>query len=783
MPSFLPDANFATKVTGSGTLTASQINELANEPRDLTTTVAARGAPLPMLYGQRDVPGLLFATGLYPSTTNRVFGFIWCLGECQSIEAVYINDALVTNAGGGDAFAITNYLGTPSQGVDPTLAASVAAYADTMRVPVPGGGYLGICYSVIRIPTGKISGFPRVRAVIKGRKVYDPRTLTTAYSDNPALCVADLISNPVFGLGRTVTGVEECADWDDSLLGGVEGAYRARIALYIASGRPADEYVDLMCEYAECFRINEGESVKLIPDAPVDLDVMPIVGPAQIIKDTLQLEAESSADTPTAMEIQYTVTPSDPTQPWGMEPVSVSLSGVDEGEVQRIPTSVSMEGITRSIEASNKALARLMRMQKRITATWTTQDKGVVYQRGDVVRIQHAPRGITDLPVRIMDVNLIGPGRHQVTAKRYDASHYPADFVPPDDDGVVPVGAIGMLIGTTVPDGWELFSEANDKYIVGAGGTYAVGASGTSTAGPWAGFVTGGSHTAATDMAVAKAGGGPVSGRITKNDSQLGSHSHTWSLASVNEDLLRRENVLVIKTGSAGLRIPSTVRVFGLDNTLTEATKNLSFVNRLLMAKSASANAGVSVASASSAMMGSGNDYHIHLQATNTPLETFGGVGTPARANSEAGGSHTHTLSLTPTFNVKRKQLCCFESVTDYAVRPGMIVMWKDSLDTIPDDYVLCDGSTNGTPNMTDGRYVEFGADTSAVPAGDNTMTLAGTSSTVGHSHDGGALTYPGNANGQGHAYTDSHSHAVSTSVTYAPKYHALAFIMYAPAG
>jgi hypothetical protein len=228
------------------------------------------------------------------------------------------------------------------------------------------------------------------------------------------------------------------------------------------------------------------------------------------------------------------------------------------------------------------------------------------------------------------------------------------------------------------------------------------------------------------------------------------------------------------------LRIPSTVRVFGLDNTLTEATKNLSFVNRLLMPKTASANAGVSVGSAVAASMTSGNDYHIHLQGTNTPLATFGGVGERARGNGEAGGVHTHTLSLTPTFNVKRKQLCCFEGVTDYAVRPGLIFVWPGSIGSLPTDFVLCNGS-NDTPDMRD-RFVEFAADTSAAAAGNNTMALSGESSKVGHSHDGGSLDYPGDVGGQGHGYTELHSHSVSATVTYVPKYYALAFIMYRPA-
>lgn len=770
MTTFLPDANFT--VTGSGTLTTSEINEQANTPRDLTATVTAHGASLPLLYGRRDIPGLIFALGY--NGTDLVLGVLWCIGEIDAIENIYINDAVVPAS---PNVIVTNYLGTPTQTVDTTLQGAIAGYNDSMRVQVPGGSYIGIAYSVFRIKTGVLTAFPKFRAVCRGRKVYDPRTLTTAYSDNTALALNDLITNTVFGLGRTCLGTTEVANWDDSLLGGVAGAYRSRIALYIASSRPAEEYVDLLCEYAECYKVFEGSAIRLIPDQPVDTSLVPTVPPSEIMKSTLRLEAQSSTDTPTEIEFQYTLEPTVATQPWSLTPVVTQLAGVAAGEIQRIPTSISMEGVTRSIEAGVKSLARLNRLQNRMTVSWETTDRGVVNQRGDVVRVLHNERGV-DIYCRIMDVSMTSPGRYSVTAERYDANFYPSDLVLPADEGIVPVGAIGMLIGTTVPSGWALFNDANDKYIVGAGGTYAVGANAASTAGPWSGTMTGGGHAATLDMNTARPGGG-VSGRITQDNNSLGSHSHSWSISSVTEAILRRENILVIKTGSPGLTIPSSVRIFGLDNTATEATKNISFNGRLLMPKTASANAGGSIPT-SSATVGSGNNTHIHLTSALTQIDAFGGVGSvEPRVNTDGGGVHTHTLNLQPAFNVKRKQLCCFDSAIDYVVRPGMIFMWSGSLGSLPTDYALCNGA-NGTPDMRD-YFVEFAGTTSAAATGNNTMTLTGTSNTVGHSHDGGPLSMVGDSGGQGHAETHYHSHTVSSSHTYVPKYYALGFIMYVP--
>ena len=771
MAQFLPNANF---ISGSGSLSSSDLNKIANDPRDLTATVAAQGALVPLLYGKRDVPGLVFAQGKIG--TDLVIAYMWCAGEIQAIDAIYINDAAVP---GG--VTVTNYLGTSTQTVDATLASAIAGYNDRVRVSLPGGTFLGIAYSVFRIPVGQLTSFPRVRAVIRGRKLYDPRTLTTAYSDNPALALYDLITNPFYGLGRTCLGAPEAANWCDSLLGGVAGAYRARIGLYISTGRPAEEYIDLLCEYAECFQVYEGQSVRLIPDQPVDLDLVPVVDSSKMLKDSLSIQAESSSDTPTEVEFQYTDEPSIASQPWSLVPTVVQLPGVPEGDIQRIPTSVTMEGVTREIEAVNKALSRLYRMQNRLTVSWTTTDAGVVQQKGDVVKVQNALRGV-DLPVRIMGVNLVSPGRYSVSSKLYDISHYPSDLVLPEDTGIVPIGAIGMLIGTVVPDGWELFNAANDKFIIGAGGTYAVGATAASTSGPWTGSVSGGAHNKSNDFPSPAAGPSSVPAYYNpaSDTGTVGNHTHTWSVPSVNENILRRENVLVRKITSDGLLIPSTVRVFGLSNIITPATKNTSFNGRLLMPKTISANAGVSTQAGTNITTGSGNDSHQHYSSFLSTANTFGGVGSvQARNHNSAGGVHTHSASVVPTFNPKRKKLCCFEAAIDYEVVPGMIWLWSGSIGALPTDYVLCDG-TNGTPDMRD-YFVEF-SDTSGTASGNNTMNLNATTDNNGHSHYGAVLTSVSITNAYGHAYTQSHNHTISASSSYVPKYYALAFIMYVPA-
>jgi len=52
-------------------------------------------------------------------------------------------------------------------------------------------------------------GLPEVTALIKGKKVYDPRTTTTAWSDNPALIVRDFLTDTTYGMGESSDNIDD----------------------------------------------------------------------------------------------------------------------------------------------------------------------------------------------------------------------------------------------------------------------------------------------------------------------------------------------------------------------------------------------------------------------------------------------------------------------------------------------------------------------------------------------------------------------------------------------
>lgn len=56
------------------------------------------------------------------------------------------------------------------------------------------------------------NGVPNISFVVEGKKVYDPRTTLTAYSNNPALCLADYLCDARYGLGADyATEIDETA--------------------------------------------------------------------------------------------------------------------------------------------------------------------------------------------------------------------------------------------------------------------------------------------------------------------------------------------------------------------------------------------------------------------------------------------------------------------------------------------------------------------------------------------------------------------------------------------
>jgi hypothetical protein len=165
-----------------------------------------------IVYGEARVGGVRVydaSTGGNNEFLHRVLAFAG--HEIDSYQQIYLNDEVVTLDGSGNVTApaqyvgfvrIKTYLGTTTQAADPDLVAATSGLTD--GIWTTNHRLQGIAYVYVRFQYNQDAfpnGVPSVSVKIRGKKVFDPRTSTTAWSDNPALCVRDYLTS-AYGLAQ-----------------------------------------------------------------------------------------------------------------------------------------------------------------------------------------------------------------------------------------------------------------------------------------------------------------------------------------------------------------------------------------------------------------------------------------------------------------------------------------------------------------------------------------------------------------------------------------------------
>lgn len=147
---------------------------------------------------------------------------------------------------------ITTYLGTAGQTADSAMVTDFPTLWSSAH-RARGVAYLKVecTYDEQAFP----SGLPSVSATIRGAKVYDPRTATTAWSENPALMMRHVLLHPQFGKRSSITSDEDarittaanaCDTATTYTVGGVAQASRAlyKAGIVVPFGAPARDVLD-----------------------------------------------------------------------------------------------------------------------------------------------------------------------------------------------------------------------------------------------------------------------------------------------------------------------------------------------------------------------------------------------------------------------------------------------------------------------------------------------------------------------------------------------------------
>lgn len=159
----------------------------------------ANNAYIPIVYGERRVGGTIVFKGV-SGTDNEYLHIVLAVseGEIEAIGDVYIDDILSTDSKYSGKVDIYKYTGTTTQAADSVL---VAAFTDWTSASQ--GKSIAYIHARFLYDKEVFRGTPKITCDVQGKKVIDHRTspATTAYSNNPALCIYDYLVNALSGKG------------------------------------------------------------------------------------------------------------------------------------------------------------------------------------------------------------------------------------------------------------------------------------------------------------------------------------------------------------------------------------------------------------------------------------------------------------------------------------------------------------------------------------------------------------------------------------------------------
>lgn len=419
-------------------LDEAQANSRASEQQ---ASLAADNSLLRVVYGQPRIAAQIANLLAYTSgfTSEWVIHLVWAWGPIDSI-----NDFKYSGLADVPEWALPSWISVNQHytGSGNTLnsllvsafAAQSPSYTFTDTLP-------NVAHSVVRATSNALANSLDFTARVKGRTVWDPRlsggTGGTAWSSNPALCLADFIESAAYGIGGTVDddSLADAADWCDTLIG---GKARNTLSLVLAESRPASDWIEVLRTYAECFVVQSNGVYKLIPDKPRS-SIYTFSHASNNISSIPTVYKKGLASQPTLVTVGYTDTTVDPYREGRV--TAYASTAIENGTGPWRESFVSLPGITDRDEAYRQAATRLNKHRVvDLALTLNAFDEALQLEPGDRVTVIYPPFGIsTDFSVSTIESRDVG--RWALNLVEYDEAVYSTAVAPVEGrpDSTLPV--------------------------------------------------------------------------------------------------------------------------------------------------------------------------------------------------------------------------------------------------------------------------------------------------------------------------------------------------------
>ena len=343
--------------------------------------------PHAVILGKTRVGGAIF----YQATTGASNRYLHrCIAfaghEVESFEKLYLNDTEVTINASGDVTAPSEYVGyvrlkvhtgSTSQAADSDLVSEVTEWTTAHQAKGVAYIYARFDHSASVFP----NGVPTVTAEIKGLKVYDPRSATTAWTDNPAICLRGYMAEE-FGFNESA--------FDDTLLSvaaNICDEHVSGLARYTCNGaftldvEPETAVRNILASMGGVLWFAQGEwgakaAAYVSPDKAFDED--DLRGPVKITKHSRRDNFNTIKGTYRGAETQYQDAD---------YPSVTNATYVTEDDGETIHTDLPLPFVNTSARAQRIATIALNRQRQQLTVSAAFGLRAMNVRVGDVIQL------------------------------------------------------------------------------------------------------------------------------------------------------------------------------------------------------------------------------------------------------------------------------------------------------------------------------------------------------------------------------------------------------------
>lgn len=430
--------------------------KLADAMKGVLVNKESNVEPIPVIYGARRVGGTRVFVHTAGGDKNKYLYIclVLCEGEVDSIYDIKIDDYKITDSrfrkDGRNLISYDAKTGTDNQQASRVLLGATGKWTSAHRLQ-------GIAYLGLRLEWDQdvFSGIPEVTAVVRGKRVRDPRYPSAApsWSDNPALCLYDYLTNKRYGkgLGNSVIDLEAfkaAATFCDrstvrvSADENVTDSERIfRCNAVIDTGNQLFENVQTMLLGMRGFLpyTNGAYSLRIDQKAVAIMTI----GPSQIVGG-IGIAGESKKDRFNRVLVKFPNPkaewqPDQAVYPDADSAEERSYLAFDGGEL--LVDEIDMETITSFYAARDFARIFLLRSRNALRVQITATSEALDLVPGDVITVNHPTPGWSgsSKPFQVEEMSLNFDGTVDLQLIEYDPSIYtyqagPTEPEYPDTD-------------------------------------------------------------------------------------------------------------------------------------------------------------------------------------------------------------------------------------------------------------------------------------------------------------------------------------------------------------